>query len=118
MTTKATEKAEAIQTLRDMIPRDTTIYTLLRHRAASGMTRYLDLYVIENNRPLRITWQAAKALCWTYDEKREALKIGGCGMDMGFHAVYTLSSILFRGDAHRDPVTGEDAGYTLRHEWM
>lgn len=115
----AAEKAEAIQFLREYLKRDDRVYTILRHRAASGMTRFLDLYVIRDNQPRRITWQAAKALGWTYDNKRDALRVGGCGMDMGFHAVYTLSSIVFREDGtFRDPVTGEDAGYTLRHEWL
>lgn len=112
------EKNEAIQNLREWLPRDTTIYTVLRHRTASGMTRFIDLYYIKDNRPLRITWQAAKALGWAYDIKREALRVGGCGMDMGFHTVYTLSSVLFRGENHRDTETGEDAGYSMRHEWL
>ena len=121
MTTKsqaAADKAEAIANLQKWIKRDERIYTVLRHRAASGMTRFIDLYHIKDNVPHRITWQAAKALGWTYDTKREALRVGGCGMDMGFHTVYTLSSILFRDAGHRDPVTGEDAGYSLRHEWL
>lgn len=122
MTTKtqaAADKAEAIANLQKWLKRDERIYTVLRHRAASGMTRFIDLYYIKDNVPHRITWQAAKALGWTYDIKREALRVGGCGMDMGFHAVYTLASILFReAPTFRDPVTGEDAGYSLRHEWL
>ena len=116
----AADKAEAITNLREWLKRDERIYTVLRHRAASGMTRFLDLYYIaEDKTPRRITWQAAKALGWTYDNKRDALRVGGCGMDMGFHTVYTLSSILFRdAETFRDPVTGEDAGYSLRHEWL
>jgi hypothetical protein len=116
--TKKTEQAEARDQLREFLKRDDRVYTILRHRAASGMTRFIDLYVMRDNEPRRITWQAAKALGWTYDVKREALRVGGCGMDMGFHAVYTLSSVLFRGENHRDPITGEDAGYSLRHEWL
>lgn len=119
-TTKAAERAEAIANLQKCLKRDDRIYTVLRHRAASGMTRYIDLfYIADDKTPRRITWHAAKALGWTYDTKREALKVTGCGMDMGFHAVYTLASVLFRdGDTFRDPVTGEDAGYSLRHEWI
>lgn len=121
MTTRkqTADKAEAIESLSKWLKRDDRIYTVLRHRAASGMTRYIDLYYIKDNVPHRITWHAAKVLGWTYCTKREALKVGGCGMDMGFHAVYCLASALFReGDTFRDPVTGEDAGYSLRHEWL
>ena len=115
----AADKAEAIESLRKFLERDERIYTVLRHRAASGMTRFIDLYYIKNNVPYRITWQAARALGWTYDVKREALRVGGCGMDIGFHTVYTLSSILFReAPTFKDSVTGEDAGYSLRHEWL
>ena len=118
--TKAAERAEAIANLQQWLKRDERIYTVLRHRAASGMTRYIDLfYIADDKTPRRITWQAAKALGWTYDTQREALKVTGCGMDMGFYAVFALSSVLFRdADNFRDPVTGEDAGYSLRHEWI
>jgi hypothetical protein len=34
------------------------------------------------------------------------VKVHGCGMDMGFHAVYELSGALF-GD-----------GYSLKHKWL
>ena len=109
---KQAEREESISNLLEWLPRDTTIYTVLRHRAASGMTRYIDLYYIKDNRPYRITWAAAKALGWTYDAKREALKVGGCGMDMGFHTVYSLARVIYNGK-----VDG-DAGYSLQHNWM
>ena len=28
--------------------------------------------------------------------KNDAVVVGGCGMDMGFHLVYTLSYVLFK----------------------
>ena len=115
MTTKtqaAQDKTEAIERLRSMMDVGNTIYTVLRHVSSSGMTRYIDLYVIKDNRPLRITWSAAQALGWPYDRKREALKVTGCGMDMGFHAVYTLSRVIYSGKVEGD------AGYSLQHNWM
>ena len=39
----------------------------------------------------------------------DGYKVGGCGMDMGFHLVYTLSSLLYKKDR---------GGYELRHEWL
>ena len=88
------EKTEALQTLQKYLQKGDTVYTVLRHCAPSGMTRWLDLYVIKNGEPLRLTWSAAKALGYTYDRKREALKIGGCGMDMGFAVVYDLAAVV------------------------
>lgn len=88
-------QTEAIENLRGMISAGDRVYTILRHCSASGMTRWLDLYIIKDNTPCRITWQAAQALGYTYDRKYDALKVGGCGMDMGFHVVYCLSRRLF-----------------------
>ena len=42
----------------------------------------------------------------TYDSKREGVKVGGAGMDMGFHLVYNLAAVLF------------DDGYALEHKWI
>ena len=111
-TQDAQDKAEAIERLKGMLDIGNTIYTVLRHVSSSGMTRYIDLYVIKDNRPLRITWSAATALGWAYDRKREALKVTGCGMDMGFHAVYTLSRVIYSGKVEGD------SGYSLQHNWM
>lgn len=113
--TTTTEKAEAIKNLRQLIKEGATVYTILRHRTASGMTRFLDLYIMRDNEPWRITWQAAKAMGWTYDRKHEALKVGGCGMDMGFHAVYTLSRYLFPNGCE---ASARDGGYAVNHRWM
>ena len=32
-------------------------------------------------------------------DKTNAVGVGGCGMDMGFHMVYTLASVLY-GDGY------------------
>ena len=117
---------EAIENLRGIISVGDRVYTILRHRSASGMTRWLDLYIIKNNEPRRITWLAAAALGYTYDFKREALKVGGCGMDMGFHVVYCLGRRLFpdgfavEGTGRNGDTSGwdKDGGYALNHEWM
>lgn len=70
------------------------------------MTRWIDLYVIRDNKPRRISYNVGTAGIESYDRKREAVKVGGCGMDMGFHLVYWLGVVLF-GD-----------GYALKHSWM
>lgn len=115
---KQHERNEVIDALHNYIKRGDTVYTVLRHRSASGMSRLIDLYCIRDNKPQRITYLAAKALGWRYDINKEALRVTGCGMDMGFHTVYALSSALFRADGFKDVETGEDAGYSLKHEWM
>ena len=83
-----------ITELREMVKRGDTVYTILRSVSRSGMTRYYDLFVMIDNEPVRITYKAAIALGWTYNAA-DALKVTGCGMDMGFHTVYSLSAVLF-----------------------
>lgn len=70
------------------------------------MSRLIDLYVIEGGEPLRLTWDVAKALDYSYSREKEALRVRGCGMDMGYHLVHNLSRALFKD------------GYCLRHRWL
>ena len=112
-----------------------TIYTKLNHVSQSGMMRVIDLYVMRDNAPVRITWSAAKATDSTYNRKHEGLQMGGCGMDMGFAAVYGLSYALFgkgfectgpncpandhsNGDRDYTPHMHSDGGYALKHRWL
>ncbi len=124
MATTAQERTEAIADLRRTLKRGATVYTVLRHRSASGMMRVLDLYIFRRNEPVRLTWSVAKALGWTYDRKRDGLKVTGCGMDMGFHTVNVLSYAL-HGHKNRDDGKpaheardGHRSGYTLKQRWL
>jgi hypothetical protein len=145
-TLKERTRAEAIERLKEwgITPGD-TIYVINRHTAASGMNRSLTFYKIENDQPVWLTYQMAKAGIGRWNDKRETLDMGGCGMDMGFAAVYELSRLLFpdghgctgvgcvsndhfNGDRDYTPhvqllptVTGhwhQDAGYALKHRWL
>ena len=91
-----------------------TVYTLNRHTSASGMSRDISLFVAQGGEIIDITYYAAHAIGWRLVERngRRAIRVSGAGMDMGFHTVYTLSSVLYSG-----AVEG-DAGYALRHEWL
>lgn len=115
-TKKERDRQEAIQTLKDnynIKPGD-TVYCILRHVSSSGMSRVIDLFVVRNNEPRHISWSAATAVGWKYDSNKNGIRVGGCGMDMGFHLVYTLSRVLFRDD----PELERDAGYALRSCWI
>lgn len=98
MTTRVskTEREEAIDKLREMLKPGDTVYTVLRHVSRSGMMRAIDLYVYQDNEPRRITWLVCKAAGYPYNETHKALRADGCGMDMGFSVVYSLSSTLYR----------------------
>ncbi len=90
------KRQEAIDTLRtqfNLKPGD-TIFCSLRHVSRSGMYRCIDLFVMRDNEPLRISWTAAQLL-EGYDKRHEGCKASGCGMDMGFHLVMNLGYSLF-----------------------
>jgi hypothetical protein len=101
---KRREYAKA-QLLAELSPGN-TVYTVLRHVSKSGMMRHIDLYVFRDNEPRYLTVFAADALEWPTAPKDRGLKVNGCGMDMGFHAVNTLSYVLFKD------------GNALNHRWL
>lgn len=89
-----------------------TVYTILRRVSASGMTRAISLKVIKDGELYDITYAVSQALgekCAVVDGYN-VIKVQGVGMDMGFHLVYNLSSVLFYGQ--------ERAGYELKQHWI
>jgi hypothetical protein len=92
-TRKEEAKAEAIAYLRELLPPGSTASTILRHVAPSGMTRWISVVVNMHD----VTWAVARALGENYggDQRHEGIKVGGCGMDMGFSLIYNLSATLY-----------------------
>jgi hypothetical protein len=82
---------EILQSIR---PGD-TIYTILRHVSPSGMTRWIAPVIYQNGDPRYLSYAIAETGLYTLDRNRDALKVTGCGMDMGFDVVYNLGRILF-----------------------
>ncbi len=94
-----------------------TVYTVLRSVSASGMTRHISLVVAgvgNDGKPAvyDITYHASKVLGEKLQERNghRTIRVNGCGMDMGFHLVYELSSVLFAGQ--------DRAGYVLSQRWL
>lgn len=86
------------------------ILTIVRHVSRSGMSRNISLKYVKNGELLDITYNAALVLDWPLvDGWNYSVKVGGCGMDMGFHTVYSLSGRLY-GYQERN-------AYRLRHRW-
>lgn len=70
------------------------VYTKLDHVSRSGMTRGISLYIIKDNEPYDVSWLAAEKMGDKL-HKKGGIKVGGCGMDMGFYLVYNLGRTLF-----------------------
>lgn len=113
-TEQAIDKEIARMELREMFAKQDrpTVYTVLRHVSQSGMSRDISLFTIEDNKLRNITHLAGKALGDKVKDSRGhfVIRVNGCGMDMGFHLVYSLSSVTY-------PHIKERAGYVLHHEW-
>jgi hypothetical protein len=97
-------------------------------------TRKLRGYV-----PRSISGLAADAMGDSWDD-RGGIKVGGCGMDMGFHLVYNLGRTLYpkgvscpgrdlcQSNDHVNPgpdrnrygkgVKHRDSGYAFKHVWL
>jgi hypothetical protein len=100
--TSKTDRQEAIARLHELLEPGDTITCVLRGVSRSGMTRWIDFYVVRpddrNPREVVTLWLTrtiATACEYTYDRNKEALKIGGCGMDMGFAVVYDLCRVMY-----------------------
>lgn len=125
--------AESLARLRKLCPPGTTIYCTLRHVSRSGMMREISLHIIKRSGPVSLSWDAARVLGYPLRGGAHwALRVGGCGMDMGFAVVNSLSYALHgmksRGaDAIEQDNAGRPftprrghfrAGYSLKHEWI
>jgi hypothetical protein len=120
-TSKKAQKALEVQDakkqlLAHYVSEGSTVYTVLRSVSSSGMSRTLSLKVAKDGKILDLTYYAGIVLDWPIVEVNgsRALRVGGCGMDMGFHTVYSLSRGLFGEEGQ---ALHCDAGYALNHAW-
>lgn len=70
-----------------------------------------------------IGYLAAQAMGDSWDRDRQGIKVGGCGMDMGFHVVYSLGSVLWpkgtpKPHSTRNGEPDRAGGYALKHSWL
>jgi hypothetical protein len=135
-TTKAqqAEQNEAIERLRALLPVGSAVYCNLRHVSRSGMMRHISFHIATDDGIMDISWLVAKALDYKREDTHGALKVGGCGMDMGFHIVNSLSYAIHGMESKGEPTTDHTerrywhdsyadaenyrAGYTLRSSWL
>lgn len=81
--------------LREEFKPGDTVWTILQHVGSSGMTRRIGVRSITDNLPHECDGLVAVALDLKFDRDRGGVVMGGCGMDMGFHLAYSLSSTLY-----------------------
>jgi hypothetical protein len=126
MNAKQKEQQEAVRELRNLLKPGDTVFVSLKHVSRSGMSRVIMPFIIRNNEPRYLAWTVAKATGRTYNYNHDGVIVGGCGMDMGFELVYTLSRYLFpdgfqiEGRGRNGETSGwdKDGGYALNHRWF
>lgn len=121
--TSKKQREESLAQLREHFTPGQTVYTVLRHVSSSGMTRDISVITIDAAGEVR-QWDYHVAMVLGYSlAKREGIRVGGAGMDMGFHLVYGLGRALWpKGtpEPHgmRNGEPDSEGGYALKHRWM
>lgn len=126
LTKRECEKQEARESLFRFIQPGDTIYTILRHVSASGMSRDISLVVItKDGETFHPNYSAAKLTGNRLVTRNghDAIRVSGCGMDMGFHLVYSLGWSLWpkgteKPHGTRNGEPSSDGGYALTHKWL
>lgn len=91
------EAEEARAELRAILPPGTLVRTILRSVSSSGMARTISPVVVTKDGGIRdLEWLIVKAqIGFRAHPTKPGLQVGGAGMDMGFHLVYSLSRSLY-----------------------
>ena len=118
-----TAQREALERVREWVKPGQTVYTILRHRSASGMQRVIQLVVFEDNEPRYLGYNVALALGDRYHREHEGVVVRGCGMDMGFEIVYRLGQTLWPNGtplthSTRNGQPDNSGGYALKQRWL
>lgn len=112
--------AQARIALLDLLPAGSTVYTILRDVSRSGMSRRISVVAMAHSfmewdqqceeardgivfgkdlkecYPLNLTGPVSRALGLRYKTGfNDSLVVSGCGMDMGYHIVSSLSHVLY-----------------------
>lgn len=126
--TKAEIEESRAKLLKHLKPGD-TVYTLLEHRSASGMSRDIRVLIIkeawESGTPVifQPNHHIATLLGLPRARKGDGVRMSGCGMDMGFEIVYRLGRALWpqgtdKPHGRRNGEPDSDGGYALKHQWL
>lgn len=95
-----------------------TAYTVLTNVSRSGMSRRIKVIVLDKDKldgqphARNVSHLVAELLGFRYNRDEQSVVVSGCGMDMGFHLIYSLSCALFASDS------ATDAGYVIEQRWL
>ena len=95
------------------LPKETVIYTIVHHVSSSGMFRHIEMFRIEDDQKIPIRFLTEEFFNYHINRKTDFYGVGGCGMDMGFAIVHSLSYLVsnFRKNTEQD-------GYHFTQRWF
>ncbi len=113
-------REEAKDRLRELLKPGDTVYTILRHRSRSGMSRRISAVTADHH---DLDWLIERAGIFKSSSRGPGLVLGGCGMDMGFHLVYNLGASLWPNGTpephgRRNGEPDSAGGYALKQRWL
>lgn len=94
MTAKQKAKQEAIERLQKLLKPGDRVGTVLLHVSRSGMMRHIKPVIITSDGEAMNISFYVNAI-FEQKQEHEFVKMSGCGMDMGFALVHSLSYYLF-----------------------
>ena len=100
-TTKAAqaERETELEWMRKHLQPGDTLFTILDHVSSSGMSRNIRFVILtcHDGKPVQLhsNYAAEKILGYRRAKRGDGVVVGGCGMDMGFHCVYSISRSMF-----------------------
>ena len=133
------EEIEATKAELRNLPFGTKIKCILRHVSKSGMLRIIDMQYVKDNELHTIWIRDPKGFFGVVNDQMRGYKVGGCGMDMGFHLVYSLGCYIWNGHIEQlkkqvleatpkadlkyihESLIGEsnpNGGYYFKQEWL
>ena len=115
------DKRDAIMRLRKLAPKGSTIYCVLRHVSRSGMSRRISFYAIHKGELVYLDGYIARLGHFKLHPTKDGLKVDGCGMDMGFHVVYSTARQVWKGckPSPRGRLMSQtDMGYEWKSAWL
>ncbi|KKN82036.1 hypothetical protein LCGC14_0313030 [marine sediment metagenome] len=121
------DRTKAIDHLKGLLSPDDTVYLILRHVSASGMTRWISPLVFREGRAMDLTYAVCATLGIKRSEIHEGVRLANLGdMDLGFHLLYELGQALFpegfdiQTIGRNGDISGHepDGGYAFNREWL
>lgn len=74
---------------------DNTVYYHVDHVSKSGMTRHIIFYIAPKTGTIYdISYDIARLIDYTPTRRGRGITVNGCGMDMGYHVISSLSMEL------------------------